>query len=244
MAELDPYNPLELEALGYSLLRKLERQPTHPLADLPKFPGAGLYALYYNGNFSTYGKIGGYNRANGCRIPIYVGRAKDPGARKGLDPFTPVSKPLLWQRVNDHRKTIAGAGNLDLSDFFVRVLVVLPIWVPLAESMAIRQYRPLWNTTVQGFGIHAPGSGRHGQQLSHWDSLHPGRSFVAKLKRNESVTPESLLARIREAEEASIAGVQSALVSPDKFGLPAPRRPQAEPAQRSRSDASPRPKRR
>jgi len=244
MPDLDPYNPLELEALGQSLLRQLERQRTYPLAELPKFAGAGIYALYYCGNLQPYAKIGEFNRTNGCRIPIYVGRAKDPGARKGLEPFTPVSKPLLWQRVNDHRKSIAGAANLVLSDFLVRALVVLPIWVPLAEAMVILRYQPLWNSHVQGFGIHAPGKGRHGQQLSHWDSLHPGRAFVAKLRRNESVTRESLLERIREAEETSVAAARSAMAAQDRFESTGPPPRRAARGRRSQSGASPRSKRR
>jgi hypothetical protein len=244
MPELDPYNPLELEALGQSLLRQLERQPAHPLSQLARFEGAGLYALYYSGRIQQYAAIGEFNRSYGSRIPIYVGRARDPGARKGLDPFRPVSEPLLWQRIKDHRRSIESVSNLDLADFSVRILIVLPIWIPLAEAMAIRQYRPLWNTHVQGFGIHAPGSGRHQQKLSHWDLLHPGRSFVAKLKRNESIARETLVEGIREAADAAVALARSAMILQDIHESKLPQPLPTAPGPRSRSGASPRPKRR
>src|ERR1700721_2775076 len=57
--------------------------------------------------------------------------------------------------------------------------VVDAIWVALGEAVLIGHYQPLWNGFVQGFGIHAPGSGRDKQARSDWDTLHPGRSFAA-----------------------------------------------------------------
>lgn len=42
-------------------------------------------------------------------------------------------------------------------------------------------YRPLWNCTISGFGIHTPGSGRKKQARSVWDMLHPGREFAKEL---------------------------------------------------------------
>jgi len=54
------------------------------------------------------------------------------------------------------------------------------------EAELIRQYKPLWNSVVDGFGNHDPGSGRYGQSPSEWDILHPGRSWAAKLKGKSS----------------------------------------------------------
>ena len=194
MTQLDPYNPLDLEALGYSLLRHLERQLLHPLGAVEKFPGSGVYALYYRGDAAPYGAMGRFNRAT-CRLPIYIGRAKDPGSRTGFDPLKQIDSPLLWERVQQHKKSIGSTENLQVADFAARLLVVMPIWIPLAEAMAIRRYRPLWNSQLQGFGIHAPGSGRSGQKRSQWDELHPGRVFAAGLKRNERATHSTLLER-------------------------------------------------
>ena len=46
----------------------------------------------------------------------------------------------------------------------------------------LRQYKPIWNSCIDGFGNHDPGSGRYSQAKSDWDVLHPGRSWANKLK--------------------------------------------------------------
>jgi hypothetical protein len=198
MTSPEPYNPLDLDALGDSLLRQLERQPTAPLDDVARFTGAGIYALYFHGRSDPYADIGEFNRKHGCLIPLYVGRARHAGARKGLDPFEAVTGTPLWGRVQEHRRSIENT-DLRISDFSVRVLVCMPIWIPLAEGMMIRRYSPLWNTTVDGFGIHAPGSGRAGQQRSRWDVLHPGRSFARDLTPSEVRLTPALLEEVRRA---------------------------------------------
>ena len=242
MSEIDPYNPLDLEALGQSLLKELERHPTRPLSSVPRFVGSGIYALYYCGTKEPYGILGRYNVQNSCRLPIYVGRAKDPGARQGLNPFQPVTTPVLWNRVQEHKKSIDHATNLDVSDFAVRVLVVMAIWVPLAEAMAIRSYQPLWNSHLQGFGIHAPGGGRAGQKRSDWDELHPGRSFASGLKRNEPRSRGDLLERMRRAVQDAVGrakGSASQGIPESSSQPPSP----TELGRRSQSASSPRPKR-
>ena len=49
------------------------------------------------------------------------------------------------------------------------------------EAALIRNYYPLWNSTVDGFGNHDPGSGRYEQAVSDWDVLHPGRGWAERL---------------------------------------------------------------
>lgn len=202
MTTIDPYNPLDLEALGLSLIRELERRPAEPLGDLTSFDGSGIYALYYIGSEDPYAELGAFNVEHECALPIYVGRAKEPGARQGLNPFEPVTRPLLWSRINQHRRSIENATNLEVDDFRVSALVCMPIWIPLAEAVAIRRYRPLWNSHLQGFGIHAPGSGRAGQERSQWDELHPGRGFSASLRPNRQ--GRALLEQTRIAARESV----------------------------------------
>ena len=133
--KIDPYNPLDLEVLGESLLRRLESSAPTPIAKLAKFGGSGIYVLYYRGNAEPYAKLGQFNRKKGGpRIPIYVGRAKGPGARKGVSPLLPVEAPLLWDRIKEHRASLSHASDLDVEDFLVRFLVVLPVWIPLSEA--------------------------------------------------------------------------------------------------------------
>jgi hypothetical protein len=84
-----------------------------------------------------------------------------------------------------------------LSDFKCRYLVVDDIWIPLAESLLIAMFLPLWNYRLDGFGNHDPGVGRYNQQRSAWDEIHPGRPWAAKLKPNPR-SQETILQSIAE----------------------------------------------
>lgn len=90
----------------------------------------------------------------------------------------------LYNRLSEHYISISKATNLNENDFACRYLVVDDIWIPLAESMLIEQYKPLWNRCIDGFGNHAPGKGRYQQQKSPWDCIHEGREWADKLKPN------------------------------------------------------------
>ena len=48
------------------------------------------------------------------------------------------------------------------------------------EAALIRHYKPIWNTKIDGFGNHDPGSGRYNQAKSEWDIIHPGRPWAEK----------------------------------------------------------------
>lgn len=86
--------------------------------------------------------------------------------------------------MRDHAASINDVTNLDLADFVCRYLIVDDIWIPLGESLLIEMFRPLWNTTLTGFGNHDPGAGRYNQQRSFWDTLHPGRLWAERLQPN------------------------------------------------------------
>jgi hypothetical protein len=177
--------------LGKSVERALLARPLEPLPLSTRFPGAGLYAIYYIGGFPPYAAISPPCQDAGT-VPIYVGRARPKGARQGvfegLDVTT--SDPVLFERLREHANSIRhveqyadehGKPNLRLSDFRCRYLVADDIWVPLGEALLIGHYRPLWNVVVDGFGNHPPGSGRTDQARSPWDELHPGRTWAFKL---------------------------------------------------------------
>lgn len=55
----------------------------------------------------------------------------------------------------------------------------------MGESLLIGRFSPIWNTVVDGFGNHDPGSGRRNQARSRWDVLHPGRNWAELLRENE-----------------------------------------------------------
>lgn len=180
MTNTEPYNPLAKENLGKSVAEAMLNSETMPLGDLLKFNGAGVYAIYYTGDFQVYQPISRQNQDGEVKVPIYVGKAVPPGARKGnIDTETEVS-PVLHKRLKEHARSIEQVSNLDLSDFVCRFLVVDDIWIPLGESLLIAQFSPLWNTTLDGFGIHDPGGGRRVQERSRWDVVHPGRPFADK----------------------------------------------------------------
>ena len=190
-----PFNPLAISNLGDSVARALLNSKPVPIARIEPFMGAGLYAIYYTGNFEAYRELAN-NTGKGQAVPIYVGKAVPKGARKGTDLS---SKPgrALFNRLKQHARSIRAASNLDWNDFECRYLVVDDIWMPLGESLLIARFRPVWNTIVDGFGNHDPGKGRHKGMRPRWDTLHPGREWAEKLAPRDE-TPMQIAREIRE----------------------------------------------
>ncbi len=73
-------------------------------------------------------------------------------------------------------------AKLNDADFVCRYMALDDIWIGLGESLLIQAYAPLWNTLIEGFGNHDPGSGRKNMMRPAWDELHPGRAWAKKLK--------------------------------------------------------------
>jgi len=174
------FNPLAKKNLGESVAEALLREPVYPLPP-HRFIGAGVYTLYYIGDFPLYSEIGRRNRDERFGWPIYVGKAVPAGARKGgfgldIDPGQ-----VLYRRLCEHAASIDEVQNLALSDFRCRFLVVDDIWIPLGENLLIETFSPVWNRKIDGFGNHDPGSGRYNQQRSAWDIVHPGRPWAERL---------------------------------------------------------------
>jgi len=181
-----PFNPLDKVNLGISIVNAIYSSEAKRLSDIESFPGAGVYAIYYKGSFPEYNFIISKNKSEFI-LPIYAGKAVPDGARKGGVLSSNVSGPYLFKRLNDHKKSIEQTANLSINDFYFRYLLVDDIWIPLGEALLIEKYKPLWNTVLDGFGNHDPGSGRYKQQVSPWDVLHPGRSWAAKLQDGKAV---------------------------------------------------------
>lgn len=186
---MEAFDPLSYENLGASVARALDDQPVFPLSELSQFDGAGVYMLFYSGDFEPYARLSEHNRETPGSWPIYIGKAEAEKSRKG-DPNQRdvLDGPKLFKRMNEHRRSIVQAENLDIEDFSCKSLVVAPAWVQLAEIIAIRMHQPLWNSLLDGFGNHAPGSGRASMVRPRWDTLHPGRSWASVLgERAETV---------------------------------------------------------
>ncbi len=191
------FNPLDKKNLGISVADAVIDEPLESLATLEPFEGAGIYALYYSGDFELYADMVSFCGREGIEWPIYVGKAIPPGSRTGQFGLDPDPKQALYKRLCEHRSSINAASNLAVEDFGVRALLVDDIWIPLGEALLISRFCPPWNTCVQGFGIHHPGGGRAGQAPSEWDVLHPGRSWVKSLTGVAAPTPE-ILSRLQE----------------------------------------------
>ncbi len=165
----DPSNP---EFVGQLVGRTLIEQPAHPLANVHKFYGSGVYALYYHGAFAAYRPV------SAKTTPIYVGKA---------DPPTPDAKNAkeqgtkLWTRLTEHAKSVRLAGNLDINDFRCRYLVVQSGWQRSAEDYLIHRFTPIWNqSTCYGFGKHGDDPSTRANTRSPWDTLHSGRPWATR----------------------------------------------------------------
>ena len=188
MPEHKPYNPLDKRNLGISVAEAMLSQDVVPLGTLRRFSGAGVYAIYYTGEFDVYRPIAELNKGGNIQTPIYVGKAVPPGARKGGLGLSDEPSEALFCRLVQHAESIRGTNNLAIEDFFCRYLVVDDIWIPLGEALLIARFAPVWNTVIDGFGNHDPGKGRYRGLCPVWDMLHPGRAWAKKCQsRSESV---------------------------------------------------------
>ena len=195
-----PYNPLDKRNLGTSVADALLQREAVPLPPTP-FSGAGVYAIYYLGNFKPYRAIAEANQSENFSRPVYVGKAVHAGRRKGGLESTGTNARPLSSRLRQHANSIEEASNLELRDFFCRHLVVEDIFIPLGESLLIDRFAPVWNALISGFGNHDPGAGRRNQARSDWDVLHPGRTWAEHLKVSDT-SVEQLVARLQEASAA------------------------------------------
>ena len=186
----DAFNPLDKRHLGESVAGALLRQPPGLLPPTGPFVGAGVYAIYYTGNFRPYRPLALRNREKHEESPIYVGKAVPPGARKGGFGLGIEPGPALFSRLREHAQSIKQTDELKIQDFYCRYLVADDIWIPLGEALLIERFQPLWNVLIEGFGIHTPGAGRKKQVRSKWDTLHPGRGLAADLPPNPKTASE------------------------------------------------------
>lgn len=174
------YDPLDYENLTINLVRELMSRGPWPLPLTESFTGPGVYALFYRGSFPVYASV----RSETSDHPIYVGKAVPPGARKGAR--STEDAKTLFGRIVEHSQSIQAARNLSIEDFTCRFLIVVPLWITMAERFLIEHYRPLWNACLDGFGLHDPGKGRHAGEASWWDTLHPGRGWATRLQQTKT----------------------------------------------------------
>jgi hypothetical protein len=159
--------------------------PVHTLPPPESFVGTGVYVLYYTGRNPLYKRYAVLNRLS-YGYPIYVGKAVSKGWRQSRtsDNALNQSRELIG-RLREHSRSIALAAELSLADFMCRFVIFEEEgsdMISSIEAALIKLNRPLWNTVVDGFGNHDPGSGRYEQAKSDWDVVHEGRAWANKCK--------------------------------------------------------------
>lgn len=187
----DPSNPGVVgRVAGIAMIA----QPRKVLANVERFYGSGVYAIYYNGNFPAYKGISKKEH------PIYVGKA-DPADAASKTAYEQGDR--LANRLNDHRKNIAKATTtLKLEDFEYRALVVQTGWQTSAEDYLIHLFKPIWNSEVDicyGFGKHGDDPGTRANLRSPWDTMHPGREWAHRDPKMKDARPiDRIVAEIKE----------------------------------------------
>lgn len=182
------FDPADPRLFGTFAALALIGQDRIPLADIAdeKFYGAGIYAIYYHGPTQVYAPI------SGKETPIYVGKA-DPTTGEAKSPVgqgTPLAR-----RLDEHRKNIERAENLEIEHFRCRHLAVASGWQAAAESALISLFHPLWNKETKillGFGKHGDSSGTRQHRRSPWDVLHPGREWAKATHVADDTTPKEI----------------------------------------------------
>lgn len=206
MLERRPFNREEhifrspqLADLLKDAIRFFNGTPVYELPPPEVFLGSGVYAIYYTGKSDIYNEIAQINRI-AYNLPIYVGKAIPVGGRRGMGSEKETNS--LFKRLNEHSKSIKEASNLQIEDFQCRFIIIPheeDALIPPIESAIIKQYNPLWNARIDGFGNHDPGAGRYEQARSSWDIIHSGRQWASKLKSVKGeANPSEILQRITE----------------------------------------------
>lgn len=177
-AVFDPSNP---KVVGRFISLALVAQPRHPLAEITRFYGSGVYAIYYNGPFKLYAPVAR------TETPIYVGQAA-PAVNNARTPMEQSDR--LCRRLDDHRKNVGkAASSLDIKHFEYRSLVVQSGWETAAEDYLIHLFRPIWNSETNilfGLGKHGDAAETRANKRSPWDTLHPGRAWAGNSKLSDA----------------------------------------------------------
>ncbi|PWE38568.1 restriction endonuclease [Pseudomonas prosekii] len=174
------FDPTDPSTAGRIVALTLVAQDRHPLAAVPSFYGAGVYAIYYSGKFDPYQALAGTEH------PIYVGKA-DPDASAAKDAVS--QGPKVSLRLQEHAKNIGKAGStLCIEDFECRFLIVQTGFQKSAEDYLIKFFKPIWNSETKicfGLGKHGDSASTRANKRSPWDTLHPGRKWADSSEQNQ-----------------------------------------------------------
>ena len=174
------FDPTDPSTAGRIVALTLVAQDRHPLSAVPSFYGAGVYAIYYKGEYEPYKFL------SGSEHPIYVGKA-DPDISAAKDVVS--QGPKVSLRLQEHAKNIRkAASTLNINDFECRFLIVQTGFQKSAEDYLIKLFKPIWNSETKicfGLGKHGDSSTTRANKRSPWDTLHPGREWAASIEEDQ-----------------------------------------------------------
>jgi len=186
----DPGNP---RTIAFFIALALTSQDREKLSGVRDVHGAGVYAIYYKGDFPLYAKI------SCTETPIYIGQAA-PMSERARTPNE--QGPRLSGRLNEHKRSIEKASaTLKISDFEYRALVVQSGWETGAENYLIKLFKPIWNKEtrlVYGIGKHGDSSQTRRNKISPWDTLHKGRAWTGEDELEAKKSVEKIKAELED----------------------------------------------
>lgn len=185
-------------------IRFFNGTPAQTLPPPESFSGTGVYALYYIGKNPLYSKYAELNRLS-YAAAIYVGKAVPKGWRQSRISDDPSNQSReLFNRLRQHARSLNETSDLLSKDFMCRFVIFEDAgsdMIGTIEAALIKLNKPLWNSAVDGFGNHDPGSGRYEQARSDWDEIHPGRKWALKCKgapKKKSIILEAINNHIKK----------------------------------------------
>lgn len=178
------YTSPDFEEIVKDTIRFFNGTPVYSVPAPERFHGTGVYAIYCVANSGVYKDFHEINRTS-YDIPIYVGKAVPRGWRQGRTSSSDALSYELHNRIREHGRSIELAKSLQIASFYCRFIILEGKegdLIGAVEAALIRKYQPIWNTLIDGFGNHDPGSGRYQQAKSDWDVCHSGRAWAGKCK--------------------------------------------------------------
>ena len=135
------FNPLHPRNLARGIADALNDEPLLPLPPAERFEGAGVYALYYLGQFEPYETDRRREETDLCR--------QGGSRRDRVQGSHRISMRLLARySLADSRSTrnqLTQPRTWTSADFKYRALVVDPFYANVAEVLLIQRWKPIWN---------------------------------------------------------------------------------------------------
>ncbi|WP_371517706.1 Eco29kI family restriction endonuclease [Kitasatospora sp. NBC_01300] len=173
------FDPLRPENLVRSVVDRFRSAMPYDIEDASFWArDAGIYGIYYIGAHRLYMPIAGSG------FPLYVGGVQSsPTSSRAQLP-----RPTVSHRLEEHRRTLFQSRDLDPADFMVQVLFIDDLFIPPVVDALTTEFKPLWNTTLDGFALRNPGRLRRIPRPK-WHELHAGPdSWAAGLEPKRSPT--------------------------------------------------------